>query len=73
MPLLEGDIRSCFSMTEPDTPGNDPTDLACRAERDGDDWVINGRKWWTTNALGASVAIVMAVTDPDARATSGRR
>jgi acyl-CoA dehydrogenase len=66
MPLLEGDIRSCFSMTEPETAGNDPTGLKCRAERDGDDWVINGRKWWTTNALGASVAIVMAVTDPDA-------
>jgi acyl-CoA dehydrogenase len=66
MPLLEGDIRSCFSMTEPETSGNDPTGLKCRAERDGDDWVINGRKWWTTNALGASVAIVMAVTDPDA-------
>jgi acyl-CoA dehydrogenase len=66
-PLLEGDIRSCFSMTEPDTPGSDPTNLACLATLDGDDWVINGRKWWTTNALGASVAIVMAVTDPDAQ------
>jgi acyl-CoA dehydrogenase len=66
-PLLEGEIRSCFSMTEPDTPGSDPTNLACLATLDGDDWVINGRKWWTTNALGASVAIVMAVTDPDAQ------
>ena len=66
LPLLAGEIRSCFSMTEPETAGNDPTGLKCRAERDGDDWVINGRKWWTTNALGASVAIVMAVTDPDA-------
>jgi acyl-CoA dehydrogenase len=65
-PLLEGEIRSCFSMTEPDTAGSDPTGLACRAELDGDEWVINGRKWWTTNALGAQVAIVMAVTDPDA-------
>ena len=65
-PLLEGEIRSCFSMTEPDTAGSDPTGLACRAELDGDEWVINGRKWWTTNALGASLAIVMAVTDPDA-------
>jgi len=65
-PLLEGDIRSCYSMTEPETAGSDPTGLACRAELDGSDWVINGRKWWTTNALGASVAIVMAVTDPDA-------
>jgi acyl-CoA dehydrogenase len=65
-PILEGDIRSCFSMTEPDTPGSDPTQLACRAEVDGSDWVINGRKWWTTNALGAAVAIVMAVSDPEA-------
>jgi acyl-CoA dehydrogenase len=65
-PLLEGEIRSCFSMTEPETSGSDPTGLACRAVRDGDEWVINGRKWWTTNALGAAVAIVMAVTDPDA-------
>ena len=66
-PILEGEIRSCFSMTEPDTPGSDPTNLACLAVQDGDDWVINGRKWWTTNALGASVAIVMAVTDPGAQ------
>jgi acyl-CoA dehydrogenase len=65
-PLLEGEIRSCYSMTEPDTPGSDPTNLACLATLDGDEWVINGRKWWTTNALGAAVAIVMAVTDPDA-------
>jgi acyl-CoA dehydrogenase len=54
-------------MTEPDTPGPDPTNLACLATEDGGDWVINGRKWWTTNALGASVAIVTAVTDPDAQ------
>jgi len=66
-PILEGEIRSCFSMTEPDTPGSDPTNLACLAVQDGEDWVITGRKWWTTNALGASVAIVMAVTDPDAQ------
>ena len=65
-PLLDGDIRSCYSMTEPGTAGSDPTGLACRARLDGDEWVIDGRKWWTTNALGASVAIVMAVTDPDA-------
>ena len=65
-PLLEGEIRTCFAMTEPDTAGSDPTGLACRAELDGEEWVINGRKWWTTNALGAQMAIVMAVTDPDA-------
>lgn len=66
-PILDGEIRSCFSMTEPDTPGSDPTNLACLATQDGEDWVINGRKWWTTAALGASVAIVMAVTDPEAQ------
>jgi acyl-CoA dehydrogenase len=65
-PLLAGDIRSCFSMTEPDTAGSDPTLLRTRAVRDGDGWVINGHKWFTSGAVGASVAIVMAVTDPDA-------
>src|SRR3954464_7768007 len=65
-PLLEGEIRSCFSMTEPDTSGSDPTGLATRAELDGDEWVINGHKWFTSGAVGASVAIVMVVTDPDA-------
>lgn len=65
-PLLEGEIRSCYAMTEPDTPGSDPTHLACAARLDGDEWVIDGRKWWTTSALGAAVAIVMAVSDPDA-------
>jgi acyl-CoA dehydrogenase len=65
-PLLEGDIRSCYSMTEPGVPGSDPTGLQCRAVLEGDEWVINGKKWWTTNALGASVAIVMTVTAPDA-------
>ncbi|QEC48120.1 acyl-CoA dehydrogenase [Baekduia soli] len=64
-PLLDGDIRSCYAMTEPDTAGSDPTGLACSAVLDGDEWVINGRKWWCTNALGARFAIVMAVTDPD--------
>lgn len=66
-PLLEGEIRSCYSMTEPDTAGSDPTGLSCMARLEGDEWVINGRKWWTTNALGAAVAVVMTVTDPDAR------
>jgi alkylation response protein AidB-like acyl-CoA dehydrogenase len=65
-PLARGEIRSCFSMTEPDQPGSNPTTLACRAERDGDDYVITGRKWFTTAADGAAFAIVMAVTDPDA-------
>ena len=65
-PLLDGQIRSCFSMTEPGTSGSDPTQLATRADLDGDSWVINGRKWFTSGYNGASVAIVMVVTDPDA-------
>lgn len=65
-PLVAGEIRSCFSMTEPDTPGSNPTELACRAVKDGDDYVINGRKWFTSAADGATFAIVMAVTDPTA-------
>lgn len=65
-PLLEGDIRSCFSMTEPEVSGADPTGLQTRADRVGDEYVINGHKWFTSGALGAEFAIVMAVTDPDA-------
>lgn len=66
VPLLEGRIRSGFSMTEPGTPGSDPTQLKTRATRDGDHWVISGRKWFTTGAMHASVLLVMAVTSPDA-------
>ncbi len=66
MPLAAGEIRSCFSMTEPDSPGSNPTQLECRAVRVGDAYVIDGRKWFTSSADGAKVAIVMAVTDPDA-------
>jgi acyl-CoA dehydrogenase len=65
-PLLEGDIRSCFSMTEPEVAGSDPTTLQTRAELVDGEWVINGHKWFTSGAVGASVAIVMCVTDPDA-------
>jgi acyl-CoA dehydrogenase len=64
--LLDGEIRSCFSMTEPEVSGSDPTTLQTRAELDGDEWVIDGHKWFTSGAVGASVAIVMCVTDPDA-------
>ncbi len=63
-PLLEGEIRSCFSMTEPDVSGADPTGLRTRAERDGDEWVINGHKWFTSGAIGARFAIAMVVTNP---------
>src|SRR5260370_8482615 len=65
-PCLDGEIRTCFSMTEPDTPGSDPTQLKTRAVRDGDDYVINGHKWFTSNAIGSAFAIPMVVTDPDA-------
>ena len=65
-PLLEGRIRSCFSMTEPEVSGSDPTLLQARAVRDGDEWVIDGHKWFTSGAVGADLAIAMVVTDPDA-------
>ncbi len=64
-PLLEGKLRSAFSMTEPGA-GADPTLLSTRAVRDGDEWVINGHKWFTSNGPSADFLIVMAVTDPDA-------
>jgi len=66
-PLLAGDLRSAFSMTEPETAGSDPTLLRTRAVKDGDEWVINGHKWFSTNGSVADFLIVMAVTDPDAR------
>jgi acyl-CoA dehydrogenase len=66
-PLCKGETRSCFSMTEPDRAGSNPTWLDTTAVLDGDHWVINGKKWFTTSADGARFAIVMAVTDPDAQ------
>jgi acyl-CoA dehydrogenase len=65
MPLLEGEIRSCFSMTEPEVSGSDPTTLRTEAVLDGDEWVINGHKWFTSGAVGAAIAIVMCVTEPE--------
>ncbi|OBF25391.1 acyl-CoA dehydrogenase family protein [Mycobacterium sp. ACS4331] len=65
-PLLAGDISSCYSMTEPQG-GSDPGLFVTRAERDGDSWVINGEKWFSSNARHASFFIVMAVTNPEAR------
>ncbi|HEX8073092.1 MAG TPA: acyl-CoA dehydrogenase family protein [Pyrinomonadaceae bacterium] len=64
-PLARGDVRSCFSMTEPEHAGSNPTWLGTTAVRDGDDYVINGHKWFTSGAEGAAFAIVMAVTNPD--------
>jgi len=71
-PLLEGEIRSCFSMTEPERPGANPTWMETTAERDGDEYVIDGRKWFTSGADGAEFAIVMAVTDPEAESRYAR-
>ena len=65
-PLVAGEIRSCFSMTEPETAGSNPLLLETTAVKDGDHYVINGQKWFTSSADGAAFAIVMAVTDPDA-------
>ena len=65
-PLLAGEIRSCYGMTEPDHPGSNPVWMGTTAVKDGGDFVINGRKWWATGADGATFAIVMAVTNPEA-------
>ena len=65
-PLVEGTARSFFSMTEPEVSGADPTGLRTTAVLDGDEWVINGHKWFSSSAEGAAFGIVMAVTDPDA-------
>jgi acyl-CoA dehydrogenase len=65
-PLVQGKIRSCFSMTEVELPGSNPVMLDTTAVRDGEDYVINGQKWYSTAADGAAFSIVMAVTNPDA-------
>ena len=62
-PLVSGEIYSCYSMTEPEVSGSDPTSLQTRAVRDGDEWVISGHKWFTSQAEGAAFAIVMAATE----------
>ena len=65
-PLAAGAIRSCFAMTEPEHAGSNPVWMSTTARRDGDDYVIDGHKWFTTAAEGAAFAVVMAVTNPDA-------
>ena len=67
-PLLDGEIRSAYAMTEPDVPSSDAKQIACRAERDGDEWVINGEKFYISGAGDprCKIMIVMVVTDPEA-------
>ena len=66
-PLLDGEIRSAFAMTEPDVASSDATNVQLRIERDGDEYVLNGRKWWTSGAMRerCRIFIVMGKTDPD--------
>jgi acyl-CoA dehydrogenase len=71
-PLIAGEIESCFSMTEPEQPGSNPYAIQTRAVRDGDEWVINGHKWFTSNARRANFAIVMTRTE-DASGEHGAR
>ena len=67
-PLLAGEIRSCFSMTEPDVASSDATNIECEIRREGDEYVINGTKWWSSGAMNehCKIAIVMGKTDPNA-------
>ena len=66
-PLLEGKIRSCFAMTEPNVASSDATNISSSIVSDGDNYVINGRKWWTSNAINprAEICIFMGITNPD--------
>jgi acyl-CoA dehydrogenase len=67
VPLLEAEIRSCFSMTEPDVASSDATNIATRVRRDGDEYVVSGRKWWSSGGMNprCKLSIVMGVSDPD--------
>jgi len=66
-PLLDGSIRSCFAMTEPDVASSDATNISSSIVSDGDNYIINGRKWWTSNAINprAKICIFMGVTNPE--------
>jgi alkylation response protein AidB-like acyl-CoA dehydrogenase len=72
LPLVRGDIRSCFLMTEPEHAGSNPVWLSTTAQKDGDAWVIRGHKWFATAVDGAAFGVVMAVTDPENRNPYGR-
>lgn len=65
-PLLQGEIRSCFSMTEPEYAGSNPVSMGTMAVKDGDHYILNGRKWFTSSADGSAFAIVMCITQPEA-------
>jgi acyl-CoA dehydrogenase len=65
-PLARGEVRSCFAMTEPDYPGSNPVWMGTVARREGDEYVLDGNKWFTSSADGAAFAVVMALTDPEA-------
>ncbi|WP_420457239.1 acyl-CoA dehydrogenase family protein [Rubrivirga sp.] len=71
-PLVRGEVRSCFAMTEPEHAGSNPAVMSTAATRDDGEWVIDGHKWFTTAFDGAAVCIVMAVTDPDAESRYAR-
>jgi acyl-CoA dehydrogenase len=71
-PLADGKVRSCFAMTEPEVAGSDPTQIKTHAVLDGDNWVINGHKWFISGAHGAAFAIVIAKTDPEAQPPQAR-
>lgn len=71
-PLARGELRSCFCMTEPENPGSNPVLMDATAVKDGDDYVINGHKWFSTAADGAAIAIVMAITNPEAESRHKR-
>ena len=72
LPLIRGESRSCFSMTEPEFPGSNPVWMNTTAVKDGGDYVINGHKWFTSSADGAAFAIVMAITNPEAKSPHQR-
>jgi alkylation response protein AidB-like acyl-CoA dehydrogenase len=72
LPLVRGELRSCFTMTEPERAGSNPVWLATTARKDGDAWVIRGHKWFATGADGAAFAVCMATTNPEAAKPHGR-